>query len=79
MEWNTGFSLHCQTRQKEEDAQEKEDEDKCQRNALVRVVIAGGRDLSVRGEINLVRSGLWEVVIIEGGEMMITLMWECCC
>lgn len=37
----------------------------------------GGWALGKEGEINLVRSGLSEVVIIAGGEMMIAWMWEC--
>lgn len=62
----------------------KEDEDKCQRNALVRVAMTGGSDLKEggrniwnKGEINLAGSGLSEVVIIAGGETMIALMWWC--
>lgn len=37
----------------------------------------GGLNTLKEGEINLARSGLSEVVIIVGGEMMIALMWEC--
>lgn len=38
----------------------------------------GGRpNIWNKGEINLAGSGLSEVVIIAGGEMMIALMWEC--
>lgn len=37
----------------------------------------GGLDPLKEGEINLARSGLSEVEIIAGGEMMIALMWEC--
>lgn len=37
----------------------------------------GGLNTWKEGEINLAGSGLSEVVIIAGGEMMIALMWEC--
>lgn len=37
----------------------------------------GGRNIWNKGEINLAGSGLSEVVIIAGGEMMIALMWWC--
>lgn len=46
--------------------------------------MGGGKDLRgwggdtwIEGEINLAGSGLSEVVIIAGGEMMIALIWEC--
>lgn len=84
MEWKTGISPNCQTQRKKRNKErQKEDEDKYQRNALVRVVTTGGRDLREgdqtrnEGEINLAGSGLSEVVIIAGGEMMIALTWKC--
>ena len=45
MKWKTGFFLNCQTQRKRGNKEKgKEDEDKYQRNALVRVVKAAGRD-----------------------------------
>lgn len=41
--WKTGFSLRCKTQRKRENKKKKKvDERKCQKNALVRVVMADG-------------------------------------
>lgn len=42
-----------------------------------RDVREGGRTQRIRGEINLAASGLSEVAIIAGGEMMIALVQDC--
>lgn len=84
MEWKTGFSLNCQTqrkrRNKKEERRRGQIPEKCvgqggdgRRERFE----GGGPNTWNQGEINLAGSGLSEVVIIAGGEMMIALTWEC--
>lgn len=75
MEWKTGFSLNCQTQRKRRNKKVQIPK-KCvgQGGADRRERFEGGRgDTWNEGEINLAGSGLSDVVIIAGGEMMIAL------